>query len=68
VTISIPLFQGLPQKILDQLLSSGVQRTYPRNSVILNEGDEATSLYIGLSGRPGDSERCSRSARNPGET
>jgi len=28
-----------------------VQRTYPRNSVILNQGDEATSLYIVLSGR-----------------
>jgi CRP/FNR family cyclic AMP-dependent transcriptional regulator len=47
----IPLFQGLPQESIDQLLSGGVRRTYPRNSVIINEGDEATSLYIVLSGR-----------------
>ena len=47
----IPLFQGLPQESIDQLLSGGVQRTYPRNSVIINEGDEAASLYIVLSGR-----------------
>jgi CRP/FNR family cyclic AMP-dependent transcriptional regulator len=47
----IPLFEGLPQESIDQLLSGGVQRTYPKNSVIINEGDEATSLYIVLSGR-----------------
>ena len=51
VTIPIPLFQGLPQETVDQLLSRGVQRSYPRNCVILNEGDEASSLYIVLSGR-----------------
>jgi CRP/FNR family cyclic AMP-dependent transcriptional regulator len=28
-----------------------VQRTYPRNSVIIKDGDGATSLYIALSGR-----------------
>jgi CRP/FNR family transcriptional regulator, cyclic AMP receptor protein len=48
---SIPLFQGLPQENIDQLLSSGVERPYPKNSIIFHEGDEATSLYIVLSGR-----------------
>jgi CRP/FNR family cyclic AMP-dependent transcriptional regulator len=47
----IPLFEGLPQGSIDELLSGGAQRAYPRNSVIINEGDAATSLYIVLSGR-----------------
>jgi CRP/FNR family transcriptional regulator, cyclic AMP receptor protein len=51
MTIPISLFQGLPQQSIEQLLSGGVQRTYPKTCVIINEGDEATSLYIVLSGR-----------------
>lgn len=51
IATSTPLFEGLPADCVEQLLSGGVQRTYPRNAVIINEGDEATSLYIVLSGR-----------------
>jgi CRP/FNR family cyclic AMP-dependent transcriptional regulator len=51
VATSIPLFQGLPQDSVDQLQKKGVQRTYPRGAVIINEGDAATSVFIVLSGR-----------------
>jgi len=51
VTSPIPLFEGLPAHCVEQLLGAGVQRAYPRNAVIINEGDEATSLYIVLAGR-----------------
>ncbi len=47
----IPLFQGLPQQSIDQLLSGGVQRAYRRGVEIISERDKATSLYIVLSGR-----------------
>jgi len=41
----------LSQATLDAIASAGVVRSYPRNTVLINEGDEGDSLYIVLAGR-----------------
>jgi CRP/FNR family cyclic AMP-dependent transcriptional regulator len=48
---SIPLFQGLPQESIDQLLKEAVPRTYRKGSTVIRQEDEATTLYIVQSGR-----------------
>lgn len=48
---NISLFSGLNEETLnaiDQLTST---RSYPKNSIIINEGDVSNSLYLLLSGR-----------------
>ena len=47
----IEIFTGLSQKELESLSQSVVLRAYPKNTVIINEGDLADSLYIIDSGR-----------------
>ncbi|MDH5693517.1 MAG: Crp/Fnr family transcriptional regulator [Gammaproteobacteria bacterium] len=42
----ISLFEGLSDKEQAVVLEPAVVRVYPKNSVILNEGDPASSLYI----------------------
>lgn len=41
----------LPQPYLDTLSQLGIARDYPKNSIIVSEGDEAGPLYIIVSGR-----------------
>ena len=41
----------LSQATLDAIASAGVVRSFPRNTVLINEGDEGDSLYIVLTGR-----------------
>ena len=41
----------LQSETLSAIASSGVIRTFPRNSVLINEGDVGDSLFIVLSGR-----------------
>src|SRR5262245_38312485 len=41
----------LDEAALKQLAPHGVARSYPKNAVIINEGDETDSLYVLLSGR-----------------
>jgi CRP/FNR family cyclic AMP-dependent transcriptional regulator len=48
---SVPYFSDIPESDLEKLLASAVKKTYPKNSVVINEGDEAGSLFILLSGR-----------------
>lgn len=48
---SIELFDGLSQENLDRLLARAVTRSYPKNAVIIHEGDESNSLFVILSGR-----------------
>jgi CRP/FNR family cyclic AMP-dependent transcriptional regulator len=48
---SIPLFNGLPEADLNAISSHAVTRTYNKNTVIINEGDESDSLFLILSGR-----------------
>ena len=45
------LFEGLSQDNLDRLLARAVARTYPKNAVIIHEGDESNSLFVIVAGR-----------------
>ena len=44
-------FAHLDEAGLAKLAPHGVARTYPKNAIIVNEGDETDSLYVLLSGR-----------------
>jgi CRP/FNR family cyclic AMP-dependent transcriptional regulator len=48
---SVEIFEGLTQQELEVLASSGVMRSYPKNTVIINENDLADSLYVIETGR-----------------
>jgi CRP/FNR family cyclic AMP-dependent transcriptional regulator len=48
---SIPLFEGVPDADLRALADRTVARNYPKQAIIVNEGDESDSLYLILSGR-----------------
>jgi CRP/FNR family cyclic AMP-dependent transcriptional regulator len=41
----------LPEGTLRAIAAGGVVRTFPRNSVLINEGDQGDSLFIILSGK-----------------
>ena len=41
----------LTKATLDAIAAAGVVRCYPRNTVLINEGDEGDSLFIVLAGR-----------------
>ena len=47
----VELFEGLSPAELDALATGSVTRSYPKNTVILNENDHADSLYVIESGR-----------------
>lgn len=47
----VPIFNKLGQNDLLEIGKYAVMRTYPKNVVIVNEGDNADSLYFILSGR-----------------
>ncbi len=47
----IPLFESLGKDERDSLASRFVLRHHPKNSVIINEGDDTSSFYIILKGR-----------------
>lgn len=47
---TVPLFQGLSPAMLARVESHVATRYFPRNTVVINEGDEATSMFIILSG------------------
>ena len=46
----IPLFSDLDKSELELLSTRTVTRQYPRNTIIINEGDRSDSLYIIRSG------------------
>jgi CRP/FNR family cyclic AMP-dependent transcriptional regulator len=48
---NVPLFSGLGAKELKVLEGHASIRTYPRNTLIITEGDEASTLYVILSGQ-----------------
>jgi CRP/FNR family transcriptional regulator, cyclic AMP receptor protein len=48
---SIPLFEGVPEADLRALAERTVTRNYPKQAMIINEGDESDSLYLILGGR-----------------
>jgi CRP/FNR family cyclic AMP-dependent transcriptional regulator len=47
----VEIFEGLTQPEMDALTASSVTRSYPKNTVIINENDHADSLYLIESGR-----------------
>ncbi|ARN76435.1 Crp/Fnr family transcriptional regulator [Oceanicoccus sagamiensis] len=47
----VEIFDGLSEQELEALSASSVVRSYPKNTVIINENDHADSLYIIESGR-----------------
>src|SRR6478752_5433643 len=44
-------FEPLHDEVLRNIAASGVVRTFPRNTVLINEGDVGDALYVILSGR-----------------
>lgn len=48
---NIPLFAGLPDKDLQAISNLAVTRQYPKNTLIICEGDRSDSLYIVMSGK-----------------
>ncbi len=48
---TIPYFSEVPNQALEKLALSALKKTYPKNAVVINEGDEAGSLFIILSGK-----------------
>jgi CRP/FNR family cyclic AMP-dependent transcriptional regulator len=51
ISQSIGPLASLSESALHELAPHGVGRSFPRNAMIINEGDETDSLYILLSGR-----------------
>src|SRR5215831_14810098 len=50
-TASVDPLAPLAPETLREIAASGVIRTYPKNTVIINEGEVGDSLFIVLSGR-----------------
>jgi CRP/FNR family cyclic AMP-dependent transcriptional regulator len=55
----VPLFSGLSPAELEAIERLAVRKRYPRNTIIIEQGDEANTLYLLVSGRvkiymPGD--------------
>lgn len=48
---NISLFAGLNEGTLDAIQQMATSRSYPKNSIIINEGDISNSLYMLISGR-----------------
>jgi len=47
----VSLFDGLSEAELSSIEALSQKRSYPKNSILINEGDESNSLYIIDSGR-----------------
>ncbi len=45
------LFEGLDQKDLEHIATQVVTREYPKNTVVVTQGDETDSLYVIISGK-----------------
>ena len=48
---SIPLFEGVPDADLRALADRTITRSYAKQAIIVNEGDQSDSLYLILAGR-----------------
>jgi len=50
-TVKAASIEALPEPLLQQVAQQAVLRTFPRNAIIVTEGDESDSLYLLVSGR-----------------
>lgn len=48
---TVPLFHGLEQAHLDELMAKRQVRKFPRQATVINEGDATDALYLVNSGR-----------------
>lgn len=48
---NIPFFTEVPDAVLSALAGCAIRKTFPKNAVIITEGDEAGPLFIILSGK-----------------
>ena len=48
---NVSLFSDLPEDDLQAISSLATTRTYPKNTIIISEGDDSDSLYAILSGK-----------------
>lgn len=48
---NVPLFHGLDKEALQAIASQAVTQQYPKNSILVYEGEEPDALYIIVSGR-----------------
>lgn len=48
---NIPLFAGLQTDELARLSSQAVTHSYPKNTIVINEGDVSNSLHVIIEGR-----------------
>jgi CRP/FNR family cyclic AMP-dependent transcriptional regulator len=48
---AVPLFAGLSQPEIATLADGAIVRTFPKNTIVVTEGERSDSLYIILSGR-----------------
>jgi len=48
---NIPLFANLPKKDLETLTQRAITKNYPKNTILVSEGDETNSLFVIDSGR-----------------
>jgi CRP/FNR family cyclic AMP-dependent transcriptional regulator len=47
---AVPLFERLEEHDLQQIAAAAVVRSFPKNSIVITEGDDSSSLYLLLSG------------------
>jgi len=48
---NVSLFEGLEESTLRAIASHAVTRTFPKNAILISEGDHSDALYVILSGR-----------------
>jgi len=48
---AVPLFSALPQQEIATLADAAIVRTFPKNTIVVTEGERSDSLYVILSGR-----------------
>lgn len=48
---NVSLFSGLPEAAIQAVSALATNRTYPKNTIIITEGDDSDSLYAVLSGK-----------------
>ena len=48
---TVPLFSGLSESEVAKLANVAIVRTFPKNTIIVTEGERSDSLYVILAGR-----------------